>query len=81
MRIKRITKDMKYFSLFLFLFRFVLFSFNLKHALVILPSESAQGIEISTIDDYLRNNQNFILSMIIFPSGLIGAVVIWDKRK
>lgn len=44
-------------------------------------SGTAQGIEKATLSDYFRINQKFILSMIIFPGGLIGAVIIWDKRK
>lgn len=44
-------------------------------------SGTSQGIEKPTASDYLRMNQNFILSMIVFPCGIIGAIVIWDKRK
>jgi len=44
-------------------------------------SGTAQGIEKSTLSDYIRINQKFIFSMIVFPVGLIGAVIIWDKRK
>lgn len=44
-------------------------------------SGTPQGIEKPTISEYLRLNQNFILSMIVFPCGIIGAIVIWDKRK
>ena len=44
-------------------------------------SGTAQGIEKSTVGDSLKNNQNFILSMIVFPVGIISAVALWDKRK
>lgn len=44
-------------------------------------SGTSQGIEEPTTSDYLRMNQNFILFMIIFPCSIIGAIVIWDKRK
>ena len=35
----------------------------------------------STVHDYLRINQNFILTMIIAPSAIISVIVIWDKKK
>ncbi len=34
-----------------------------------------------TIYDYLKINQNFILTMIVTPSAIISGIVIWDKRK
>jgi len=48
---------------------------------IVAWSGTPQGIEKPTASDYLRMNQNFILSMIVFPCGIIGAIVIWDKRK
>lgn len=44
-------------------------------------SGTPQSIEKPTIGDYLRLNQNFILSMIVFPCGIISAIVILDKKR
>jgi len=33
------------------------------------------------ITDYLRINQNFILTMLVTPSVIITAIVLWDKRR
>jgi len=44
-------------------------------------SGSAQGIEKPSVIDSLKHNQNFILSMIVFPICIISTVVLWDKRK
>ncbi len=37
--------------------------------------------QIPTISDYIRINQNFILTMIVTPSAIIAGIVLWDKRK
>jgi hypothetical protein len=44
-------------------------------------TSSAEGIESSSTIDLLKLNQKFILSMIVFPSSVIAAIVIWNKRK
>lgn len=45
-------------------------------------SGTADGIEQDhTIGDYLRINQNFVLTMIAAPLTIIAGIVIWDKRK
>ena len=44
-------------------------------------TSSAEGIESSSTIDLLKLNQKFIPGMIVFPSSVIAAIVIWDKRK
>ena len=44
-------------------------------------SGSVQGVEISSVVDSIRMNQKFILSMMVFPDGIINVIVLWDKRK
>ena len=44
-------------------------------------SGSVQGVESPFVTDSIMMNQNFILSMIVFPVSIISAVVLWDKRK
>jgi hypothetical protein len=44
-------------------------------------SGTPQDREKASLDEYLRLNQNFILSMIVFPCCIIGAIVMWDKRR
>lgn len=41
----------------------------------------SENTENHTVFDYLRINQNFILTMIVLPSSIIACVVVWDKRK
>jgi len=44
-------------------------------------SGTAQGMVTPTVADQLRVNIPFIQTMIIPPLAIIGAIVIWDKRK
>lgn len=45
-------------------------------------SGTADGWEQNhTVYDYIRINQNFILTMVSAPLAIIAAIVIWDKRK
>jgi len=42
---------------------------------------TAEGIEQGhTVSDYLRLNQNFILTMVLPLSAIIAIVVLWDKK-
>lgn len=44
-------------------------------------SGTVEGMEEANVDDTLRMNQNFILTMIVTPSVIITGIILWDKRK